>query len=91
MDEIQLISDFEEKDYDLTNIGAIGMHLSLEQNLIYFYSDITDFYYEVNDIEKILNSNILLLKDEDDMFQFTEEQSLIIKEIFKNEYRGKPA
>jgi hypothetical protein len=93
MDEIKIISDFEEKDYNLESIGVIGLHLSFEQGLIYFYSDVNDFYYEIdfNEIQKLLNTDIITIRDEEECYNFTIEQSQIIKEIFQNEYRGQPS
>jgi len=89
--EVQIIKDFDELEYDLSSIGIPNLFLSIESSAVYFYNDMTDFYYEINlqQIEHILNNNNnIVLQDEDDRYVFDEGQSMIIKEVL-HEYRNR--
>lgn len=81
--EISLITDFEESDYDLENIGLIGLHLVVEKDLVYFYNTETALYIELNKVQiqsLLINKNIVIADDEESLI-FTEEQSNIVKDI----------
>lgn len=82
--EIKIITDFEEKEYNLKSIGFDNLFFVIEKEDIYFYSDITDFYYSLNgtQINKILSSDSnIIIQNEEDIFNFNKEQTMIIKDI----------
>ena len=94
MEDIKLVDDFEESEYNLTNIGLSNLFLVFEYDLIYFYNDSSNFYFEIDNkfIENIMNTNIII-RDDEVTIAFNEEQSDIIRNIFKDvidaKYRGR--
>jgi len=94
VEDIKLVDDFEESEYNLTNIGLSNLFLVFEYDLIYFYNDSSNFYFEIDNkfIENIMNTNIII-RDDEVTIAFNEEQSDIIRNIFKDvidaKYRGR--
>lgn len=94
MEDIKLVDDFEESEYNLTNIGLPNLFLVFEYDIIYFYNDSTNFYFEIDNkfIEAIMNTNIII-RDEEVTIVFNEDQSEIIRNIFKDvidaKYKGR--
>ena len=90
MEDIKLVDDFEESEYNLTNIGLFNLFLVFEYDIVYFYNDSSNFYFEIDNkfIESIMDTNIII-RDDEITIAFNEEQSEIIRNIFKEEIDAK--
>ena len=86
MNDIRIIEDKIEEDYDLTNLGLFGLHIVHEpvEELVYIYSTEDDLYYELSQefINKILDKELITIITEDgENINFNEDQTKIIKDI----------
>ena len=83
---LDIIIDFDEQEYKLDSIGILNICLVFEYDSIYFYATDSDFYFDVNNsfVDYIVDNNIIVLKDDEYSFVFNEEQSILIKNIFKD-------
>lgn len=84
--ELRIIEDQIEEDYNLTNLGLLGLHIVNEptENLMYLYSTEDDLYYELdkNFIDKLMNhETITIILDEGEKINLNEEQTTVIKDI----------
>ena len=88
--DIEILSDFEEKEYDLSSIGIPNLFLVFEYTSIYFYSIDSDFFLGINSnfIDYLLTSIVITLKDDEYSFTFSEEQSELIKNILRDVVDG---
>ncbi len=75
------ISDFEEKEYNLSELGLEGFFFCEEEFIKYIYGP--NFYLEIDDntiFEK--KDDNFILKDEDNSIILPSEQFEILKSLF---------
>ena len=90
---IKIIADQDELEYHLSSIGIDNLFLVIEpdKNLLYFYSDNDDFYYEIDEnfINKLNEQeSITIIESDSSKYVFDSEQTQIIKDIL-NGWNGK--
>jgi hypothetical protein len=93
MRELEIISDFEEMEFDLGSIGLVNFFLCIEQGLVYVYNTLSDFYYELSSIEIDTliktTANTYVINDEGDIVTFNKSQLDIIKNLLLENLCGK--
>lgn len=87
-----ILSDFEEKEYDLNGIGLDGFFLSIEQYMNYLWSeDGFSFYFrDYEEFKQYLTSvnDYFIIYDEDELeCKMTEDQLENIKNIILDSFK----